>query len=354
MNQFSMLKKEKKKGKVEVNPKYVALLQKSYQNFSKIDIIESSACRKKEDEKSELDNESNLISYSSEEKLFDIHESENGVDKVELLRKSTKVNHLTSSCRLKRKEYHTKITKNGRKIFSDEEDQFLLNFLSNNPDFEKNRTLKLRELEGLLNRSVRSIDCRIRNLQKGKKTNRKHKTFSLTEDKVIIDKAIKHLYKCHVLRETVIEKPRKLARKLNRNYLAVEQRWSVRIRSWLLQYYNKNLNLEIRPMLAEFLSKHFDSVHSIDWKFVSSQTEFSGHTEESLRNQFHSRILHYTARHLQKPNHELTLKEIAHFTNKVISEKHNKISSSLERRQMECIDYFAKKIKNDKTNCQLN
>jgi len=315
---------EKEKDVQKLNQKYVDLLKKSFEKYSKISILETDDVNK-----------------------IDIHYS----DKIEkdVLRKSPVVDRrprVSSSSRPKKKEFHTKITKNGRKIFSSEEDRFLLNFVSENPDFEENKTLKLRSLEGLMNRSTKAIDCRIRNLQKGKNKNqRTHKTFSLTEDKVIIDKAIKHLKKCQVLRETIIKKPRKLAEKLNRNYLAVEQRWSIRIRSWLLQYYNKNLNLEIRPMLADLLSKHFNSVHMIDWKFVSCHTEFAGHTEISLRNQFHSRILRNAAQFLQKPRDQVSLKEIADYTKENIGNQHFKINSNVERRQIECIDYFVKQIK---------
>jgi len=303
----------------KLNQKYINLLKKSYDKFSKLSVLET-----------------------HNEKIND----RAGVEDKLSLTKPSKVNpHGTSSCRKKRKEFHTKVLKNGRKIFSAEDDEFLLKFVLQNPEFERNKTLKLRELEGLLNRSAKAIAIHIRNLQKGKKNNRRNKPFSLAEDEIIINKAIKHLKKCKSLRDVVIEKPRKLAKQLNRNYLAVEQRWSIRIRSWLLQYYNKNLNLEIRPMLADLLSKHFDSVHMIDWKFVSCQSEFSGHTEVSLRNQFHSRTLRFAAQFLQKPRDQVSLKEIADYTKENMGNQHFKIKSNVERRQMECIDYFVKQIK---------
>jgi len=319
------MKKEKKKGKVEVNPKYVALLQKSYENFSKIDVIKSSSCREKlKDEKEELNNESRPISRT--------------VVPPKSKSSPSKTNKTAKG------GYHVKTSEFGRRMFSEDEDKFILDYLSQNPNIEKQRTLKVTNLAKLMGRTFKSIDNRIRIIQNGKQVKRMNRPFSLTEDEVIIDDAIKHLSKCKLLRETIIEDPRELGRRLKRNYLSVGQRWSVSIRSWLLQYYNKNLNLEVRPMLADFVNTHFDSVYSIDWKFVASQKEFLGHTEISLRMLFHSRSLKYAARNMNKHPNQVTLEEVANFAKSDLFEKHNKVKSNLKRRQIECIDYFVKKI----------
>merc|ERR1712098_276912 len=174
------------------------------------------------------------------------------------------------------------------------------------------------------------------------------------EDKVIIDVAIEHLSKCKHLRKTIIEDPRGLGRRLKRNYHSVAHRWSVSIRSWLLQYYNKNLNLEVRPMLADFVNAHFDSVHGIDWKFVASQKEFLGHTEISLSFLFHSGTIKNAARHLNRQHHKVSLEEVAHFAKSVIFEKYNKVKAHVTKRQTECIDYFVKKINDKNITCLFN
>ena len=92
---------------------------------------------------------------------------------------------------------------------------------------------------------------------------------------------------CHTLvaflQNTILPNSKELATRLNRNAWSIEQRWINQIKIWLLQYYKKTLNLEIRPMLANLLANHFQSYEDIDWKFVVTFPEFSGHTEGSLR-----------------------------------------------------------------------
>ena len=103
-------------------------------------------------------------------------------------------------------------------------------YLKQNPDFEQNKTAKLKDLMIVMNRTYKSIYHRINTLQRGTKTTRKNRPFTLTEDKLIIDEALKQLVKTKSLRETMILDPREFCKKFERNFQAVEQRWLITIR----------------------------------------------------------------------------------------------------------------------------
>ena len=109
----------------------------------------------------------------------------------------------------------------------------------------------------------------------------------------------------------MLQNSEEIAQILKRNERSVYFRWTTQIRAWLLQYYKKSLNLEIRPMLANVLADNFESVDSIDWKIVMSFPEFSGFTESILSFIFSSKILSNASRRLGVKRSDLSLKEIA-------------------------------------------
>ena len=142
----------------------------------------------------------------------------------------------------------------------------------------------------------------------------------------------------------MLQNSEEIAQILKRNERSVYFRWTTQIRAWLLQYYKKSLNLEIRPMLANVLADNFESVDSIDWKIVMSFPEFSGFTESILSFIFSSKILSNASRRLGVKRSDLSLKEIAidaeaYYKDKTVKNKR------VETRQYEVIDYFEKAIK---------
>ena len=221
----------------KLNPKYVALLKNTYEKFSKIDVINS--CFRKE---SLLGCMSEIKpSSSSSSKSTKLSSQENKI----ITKKTQNLSTTQSNNDQKMKRYHKFLSRtnvNGRKSYSSEEDEFLLDYLKANPEYDSNKTKVVHKLEKIMKRTPASIKLRIYCLQRGKINKKSKKLFSFTEDKMIIDEAIKHLMNCKSLRETVIQNPHEFSQQLKRNFSAVEQRWSVAIRSWLLQYYNKNLN----------------------------------------------------------------------------------------------------------------
>ena len=96
-------------------------------------------------------------------------------------------------------------------------------------------------------------------------------------------------------------------------------------------------------MLANILADNFDSYKSVDWKFVLKFPELKGHTEESLRLIFYTKMLFYTARNLKLKRSKITLRQVALETERMcLVKRANKV---LEKRQADLIDYFEKLTK---------
>ena len=333
----------------KLNPKYVALLKNTYEKFSKIDVINSSF---RKESLLECMSEIKPLSSSSS-KSTKLSSQENKI----ITKKTQNLSTTQSNNDQKMKRYHKFLSRtnvNGRKSYSSEEDEFLLDYLKANPEYDFNKTKVVHKLEKIMKRTPASIKLRIYCLQRGKINKKSKKLFSFTEDKMIIDEAIKHLMNCKSLRDTVIQNPHEFSQQLNRNFSAVEQRWSVAIRSWLLQYYNKNLNLEIRPMLADLVCRNFNSVKSIDWEIVAKTSEFSGHTAVSLRHVFYSKTLNNAARFFNKPTNKVILEEINSYAKDQFINKNIKITSELEKRQLSCIEYFENRTKKLKICFDIN
>ena len=106
---------------------------------------------------------------------------------------------------------------------------------------------------------------------------RTFKVFTLEEDMVLIDNAMKGLMAGKLLKDAEITNVSKIADSLKRGHTAVQNRWKVTIRTWLLQYYARTLNLQVKPMLAKVLADNFESLKTVDWNSIMKYREFSGH-----------------------------------------------------------------------------
>ena len=84
---------------------------------------------------------------------------------------------------------------------------------------------------------------------------------------VLIDSAINDLLAGKLLKEAQIN-VRQNAELLQRSRTSVHNRWEAKIRSWVLQYYAKTLNLQIKPMLANVLAENFESLETVEWASV--------------------------------------------------------------------------------------
>merc|ERR1712098_553660 len=164
------------------------------------------------------------------------------------------------------------------------------------------------------------------------------------EDKLIIDEAIEHLKQCKSLRETRLQNPLEFCKSFGRKHKTIEERWESIIKCWLLQYYNKNLNQEIRPMLVRLINENYDSVIDINWEFISSHKEFSGYTIPGLKK-IYVAMVDKLAKTIKKPSYELSIKEVANFTEGYFSNHKIKAQPVRDKRKMDCIEYFELKIK---------
>jgi len=317
----------------KADPKYVALLNKAYEKYSKLEVVNSTF-------------EHFSDSHEDKKEIFE------EVDKSPTISNEIKFKNRIKSRRFnddddKPKKRKNNANYNGHRKYTEEENKVLMKFLENNPDFDKqNKSAKIKELvKKLKGRTHNSIESQLRIFRGSREcppSEKTRKLFSLTEDKLIIDEALKHLKQIKSLRETVIQNSLEFCKSFNRSATTIHERWEALIKCWLLQYYNKNLNLEIRPMLVDVIHRNYDSVVAIDWETVACHKEFSGYTILALKR-IYKTLITQTARFFKKPSFELSMKEIANFANYFFNKKIIQ-KPSREERKMACIAYFEQKI----------
>ena len=228
--------------------------------------------------------------------------------------------------------YKSKMNFHTKKQFSKEEDEFILK--SFHEKGYGTKTIKF--VSDKLSRNEGSIRGRYEILSRSNIGPKR--SFTLEEDMLIIDEAVKSLKKGIPLREVKITNRRDLETSLHKAYRSIFDRWKKNLHPWILQYYKKTLNLEIRPMLANVIAENFDSISSVNWGFVSSFPEFSGYTEKSLRSLYGNQVIRFVENITGIQRTKLSLKEIA----TVSEEKFEniKIRKRTIKRQAEVIKYF--------------
>jgi len=236
-------------------------------------------------------------------------------------------------CEEKKRAYH-KLYK--VKQYTPDEDEIIVGTMKS----AETKSAGILQLIKILNRPYKSIKQRIEKLETGT-GKRRYRPFSLQEDFLIIDNALKSLKQCKSLAETQLHDYEDLAKSLDRQGLSVDRRWSFQLKVWILQYYQKTLNLEIRPMLIDTLAENFDSIEDIDWDWVTHIPEFSGYSSNDLRKVFYTKILHHMARQLEVERTEITLTKLAETSNRI---KFSNVSESVRKRQEKIIDYFEKNV----------
>ena len=201
------------------------------------------------------------------------------------------------------------------------------------------------ELSKLLNRTYKSVHGRIEILATQTVSGRRERSFSLQEDFLIVDNALKSLKQCKSLEDTQLHDYEDLAKSLDRQGKSVFERWNTQLKMWLLQYYQKTLNLEIRPMLINVLALNFDSIKDIDWDWVKKVPEFSGYTSNGLKRVFFTKIIHHIARQLEVERTEMILAKLSEAAKDF---KFSNVNKSVLERQKQVVDYFEMHVKLDK------
>ena len=222
------------------------------------------------------------------------------------------------------------------KAFVENEDEILRRAIREGKDGD------IMTLAKTLNRDYASVRDRIVKLKTGVST-RVHKSFTLEEDQVILDAALEHFQQVQSIKETNLLNLREISDRLKRNTKSVRYRWENMLKVWLLGYYSKTLNLDVRIMLGNILADNFDSVSTIDWEQVSHYKEFSGHTDRSLRMLFFSNLAASASLNLNVVKSQLTLRQVAEFAEvHYRGDNVMKVSQNLQTRQMQIIEYFEK------------
>ncbi len=292
-----------------VNQRYCKLLCETFEKYKDIDLIPSKI---KADDKGKQD----MLNETGKKVCPETH-------------------NLGPKSERKACKYKVKTNFYTKKQFSTEEDEFILkSFYKKGYGIE---TIKF--VCEKLSRCDKSIRGRYEILSRrniGPK-----RSFTLEEDMLIIDEAVRTLKKGISLRDVKITNcGRDLETSLNRAYRSIFDRWKRQLHPWILQYYKKTLNFEIRPMLANVIADNFDSISSVNWGYVSSFPEFSGYTEKSLRALYGNQVIRLVEDSTGVGRTKLSLKEIASVAEEKF--KNIKIRKGIIKRQTEVINYFEK------------
>ena len=310
----------KKKGNDigKVNEKYVNLLTKTFEKYKDISTLGGGVQENEQEEKDET--------------TVNVY---NNAKYVRNKMKGTSNSNLDDKTKKKRGYTSHQLYK--IKVFTPDEDKVIVQAMKSSVK----KSESILELSKILNRTYKSVQGRILKLETGS-SNRRVKFFSLEEDCLIIDNSLRSLSQCKSIEEAQMDNFEELAKSFGRHEKSVLDRWNSYLKVWLLQYYQKTLNLEIRPMLCSVLAENFDSFHDIDWDWVKKIPEFSGYTPISLRRVFYNKIIVRMATKLNINRTEMTLQTVAQTAKDF---KFSSLSSkNVIDRQKQIIDYFENKV----------
>jgi hypothetical protein len=222
--------------------------------------------------------------------------------------------------------------------WSKEEDNFLLEAIAEFGD-----QINFQTLGEKLKRNMESVRSHVKMLKSGR-TYGNYPRYTLMEDQVLIDAALKHLPDCSVDQIKLSDSDVTEA-KLGRHESSWSQRWDKYLKPWLLQHYAGTLNLDIRRMLANYIAENFQDVDQVDWADVARRPKFAGHTTGSLRVLFFN-ILYRGAKQGMPDGSKVTPNDVADYTNAKFKEgKMKGTKQGTIVRQNNIVDYFVQEAK---------
>jgi len=290
------------------NPKYVAMLEKSYKKFKDIDFIS--------------------LTPQPEPKINVVFKNQGKVKpKIE---KPSKIESGNKGRR-------SKIVYRKPRPFLDHEDAIILKAMSESG----NKKIQITKIAKSLNRQYASVEQRIRKLKLTGNPSMKPRKFTLEEDQIIIDAVVEKLIrnKNNTL-EDVVKFPTdiiELGPIMKRTHQSVYERWRIVLLNNILSYYRKTLNLDVKAMLINYLADNFVSQISIDWDQVLQHPDFCGKTDNMVKKTFYG-LLYKASKELNINKRELTLRQLSdHVMNKELSKT---ISEKKKKSQMQMINYF--------------
>ena len=197
-----------------------------------------------------------------------------------------------------------------------------------------------------MHRDLSGIKERMKKIEHGEDLKILKNQFILEEDMIIIDSLIQNLLNNKTLRTALGSShefdDKALALRPNSRSKVVINRWNWMLQPWLLSYYEKTLNLEIRPMLANYLRDNFKTRQQIDWDQTVQVKSFSGQTVNSLKHLVRTIILN-CARKLNMNYSEVTLQDMVEVANSIYPNK--KVAETVKKRQQAVIEYFEESVK---------
>ena len=320
-----------------INLRYSKLLSETFEKYKDIDVI-SKRSSSKEDKKENTVKGKTVLTKKTIIELKTKSETKCTSKPFEGPKKTKKA---SNQPRQVKGDFYLK------KKFTPDEDKMILTTFED----QGNCSDTIKHLCETMSRTSQSIKGRHEILLNEKRDPKR--SFTIQEDMLIIEDAVESLKQGISLRDVKISNSgRDLEKSLvGRGYRSIFDRWKKMLQPWLLQYYNKNLNLEIRPMLANIIADHFESISSVDWGFISSFPEFSGYTEQSLRSLYGNQVITLVEGIVGKSRKEMSLKEIASVAEARI--KNIKVRKSVFKRQNEVIKYFENCLKKNNIEIEM-
>ena len=224
--------------------------------------------------------------------------------------------------------------------FKPEEDEYLKQII------DSGENVSFSELGRRMNRAPCNIIERMKKIKHGEDLRIFKKAFTLEEDLIIIDSLIQNLLNGKTLRTALSSLydfgDKAIALRPKIQIFCVHQRWNSVLQPWLLSYFEKTLNLEIRPMLSNYLRDNFETRQQIDWDQTLQVKSFSGQTVASLKALFKTMIGNCRQKQNIKYS-EVTLQDIVEYANSVFPDI--KVYNPTKKRQQAVIEYFEESVK---------
>lgn len=169
-------------------------------------------------------------------------------------------------------------------IFTEEDDQIILDYMKNNSKTDKTPFVSLSKLLGYPAGTIHVRNKRV--LQQRDKT--KKGVYTEEESMEIMNGVFQDnkdaLNHCYSPSDPVWEK---IGRKLNRNPFGIFHHWEAVIRSILLSHENGKENVDFRPILIDyFIEKGIRFRNETNWSDVIEDERFKGTTPLHLQRQY--------------------------------------------------------------------
>jgi len=163
-------------------------------------------------------------------------------------------------------------------FFSPEEDQIITQFV-------EKEGRKWAALAKRLERSARAVKERYEVMTNEYEV--KDSQFTAGEDEIIICEVFNANKNILMEKNITTEDWKRIGKKLGRNHLHVQQRWSTCLEPTLTRHHAGTLNMDIRKVLLEhLLENNMQFAQDVDWKELAMLPKFAGATSQYLHRKW--------------------------------------------------------------------